>query len=238
MRHQAGQVGHLLFEVGVDRDPGAVVALVVVESRPGLVGDDLVDDRLCIGQRVGGANNVAQLAGERVDALLKALRWDLPGAAVGRHPLGQGPGATEHLVEAGMGGAIAIRIAPADVDVKVLPDLLDESDLLAGELAARAGQRTQVRGDEVGPLLREHRVAGQLGELGQQSVGLPGQLGRIGRGFVGDCPAQRGRTGVGVDVALLDAVEPQAQHEVFGNEVVGLHGVHANCHTVCHGEAE
>src|SRR5690606_12879116 len=86
---QPRQVGHLLLEVGVDRDRRAVVALVVVEARPRLVGDDLVDDGLGVRQRVGGADRVAQRAGERVDALLEALRRDLVGAAVGGHPLGQ-----------------------------------------------------------------------------------------------------------------------------------------------------
>jgi hypothetical protein len=59
MSHQPRQVRHLLLEVGVDGDGGAVVAEVVVEPRPRLVGDHLVGDGLGVGQRVFGAHAVA-----------------------------------------------------------------------------------------------------------------------------------------------------------------------------------
>ena len=41
----------------------------------------------------------------------QTVRRDLLGRAVGGHPLGQRPGAAEHLVDAGVGGAVALRVA-------------------------------------------------------------------------------------------------------------------------------
>ena len=68
-----------------------------------------------------------------------------------------------------------------------------------------------MRTDEVGALVGEATRAGGAGQFGQQPLGLPGQFGRLGRGLVGHGSAQRGITGEGVDVAFLDAVEPQTE---------------------------
>ncbi len=89
-----------------------------------------------------------------------------------------------------------------------------------------------MRADEVGALVGEARVAGHRGQFGQQAVGLAGQLGGLGRRLVGHGAAQRRIAGEGVDVALLDAVEAQAEHEVVADEGAGLHANHANCKTV------
>ena len=232
---QSRKIGHLLLEVGIDRHPRAVATLVVVESRPRFVGHHLVDDMLGIRQRVGDAHNIAQCAGKRVDTFLKALRRQFLTLAVGRDPLVQRTGTAEHLVEARMGGAVAIRGAGADLDVEVVAHLVDESDVLPGELACSARQRLQVRGNEPGPLLGEAgggmRVAGHLRQLAEQGLRADGERGRVRGGLIGDLPAQPGVAGEGVHVALLDAVEPQAEQEVFANEAVGLHTVHVNCNT-------
>ena len=54
-------------------------------------------------------------------------------------------------------------------------------------------------------------------------MGLAGQFGGVGRGFVGDLATQRGIAGEGVDVALFDAVEPQTEQQVFADQGAGLH---------------
>ena len=231
MGDQRGDVGHLRFDVGVDRHPGAVVPLVVVEARPRFVGDDLVDHGFGVGQRIGGADDVAQRAGEGADGVLQPLRRDLVRAAIGVHPLGQRAGSADHRVDARMRGAIAILVAPADRDVEVAVHLLDESDRLTGELAGRAHQCAQMRGDEVGPRFGEATRAGHLAHRTEQPPGLVGQIRRVGGGFVGYLAAQLRVAGVGVDVTGLDAVEPQAQQEVFTDQPVGLHDPHGNCNT-------
>ena len=48
--------------------------------------------------------------------------------------------------------AVSIGIALDDVDVEVLPNLFDEADVLAGELATGTRQRLQVGGQVVGAL--------------------------------------------------------------------------------------
>ena len=146
-----------------------------------------------------------------MDAFLEPLGRDLVGLAVRFHPFGQRTGAAEHLVDAGVGGAVALRITAADLDVEVVAHLVDEAHLLAGELARGELQGPQVRADEVGTLVGETPGARDVGQLGELSVRLPGQFGRLGRGFVGHRPAQFGIAGEGVDVAFLDTVEPQTE---------------------------
>ena len=157
MRHQAGKVGHLLLEIGIDGHRRAVVALVVVETRPRLVGHHLVDHGLGVGQRVGGPHDIAQGAGERADAVLETVRGYLVGPAVSLHPFDQPTGAAEHLVDAGVGGAVAIRFSPADLHVEVMAHLVDESDVLAGEAPTGAAKRPQMGGNEVRSLIGEPR---------------------------------------------------------------------------------
>ena len=74
-------------------------------------------------------------------------------------------------------------------------------------------------------------AAGHLRQFGEQALGLAGQLGRFGCGFVGHQPAQLRIAGEGVDVALGDPVEPQTEHQVVAYQGAGLHGNHANCKT-------
>lgn len=130
---------------------------------------------------------------------------------MGVHPFGQRPAAGEHLVDAGVGGAVALGVAAADLDVEVVAHLVDEADLLAGELARGDLQGPQVCADEVGALVGEACFARNLRQFGQQPVGLPHQVSRLRRGLVGDCAAQFGIAGERVDVAFLDTVEPQTE---------------------------
>ena len=134
--------------------------------------------RLGVGQRVLGAHPVAQRAGERVDALLESLRRDLLAGAVGLHPLGQRPASAQRRVDLAVRVAVPVDVALGDVDVEVLADLLDEADVLARELAARARQRLQVGGEVVGALGVE-TVGVRHG--GQQTLGGRWR-GRPGRG--------------------------------------------------------
>jgi hypothetical protein len=124
-----------------------------------------------------------------------------------------------------------MRVATADLHVEVVTHLIDESHLLAGELAARTGQCPQVGGDEVGTVVGESTGARDVRQGGEQTLGLGGQAGRIGCRLVGDLAAQPCVAGEGVDVAFLDPVEPQTEQQVLADEVVGLHGVHASCKT-------
>src|SRR5271166_7041878 len=114
----------LLHEVGVDGNPRAVTALVIVEPGPRLVRDDLVDDGLAVGQRVVGADPVAQRAGERLDALAKPLRWDFVRGPVGLHAGGQRARAPECRVEPGVSLAVTLGLTPADAHVEVVVNLV------------------------------------------------------------------------------------------------------------------
>ena len=163
VRDQPGQVGHLLLEVGVDGDGGAVVAEVVVEPRPRLVGDHLVGDGLGVGQRVFGAHAVAQRAGERVDGFLEPVGRDLLRRAVRLHSLGERSAAAQCVVELAVRLPIALRVALGDVHVEIRLHLVDEADVLARELPAGAGQRPQVGRDVVG--------AGRIEAVGVRHLG-------------------------------------------------------------------
>lgn len=70
-----------------------------------------------------------------------------------------------------------------------------------------------MRGDVVGPVTIQ-----VVGNLGQQPLGLPGQVCRVGCRFVGDLTAQRRVAREGVDIALLDPVEPQTEQQIFADE--------------------
>ena len=166
-----------------------------------------------------------------MNTFLEPGRRDLLGFAVGVHPLRQRTVTAEHLVQTRVGGAVALGVASADLDVEVVANLLDEPDVITRELACGAVQSAQMGADETGPLLGEPRTAGDARKCGQQPPGLGRQLGRLRRRFARDHSAQPVVAGEGVDVAVLDAVEPQTEQEVFTNQVVGLHGFHANCKT-------
>ncbi len=125
-----------------------------------------------------------------MDAFLEPVRRDLLGAAVGFHPLGQRAAAAEHLVEAGVCGAVTLWVAAADLHVEVVAHLLDEADGLAGELAPGAGQRPQVRADEVGALVGEAVGAGYQRQIGEQPLAWRDQIGRFGVRLVGHQAAQ------------------------------------------------
>ncbi|SHT27661.1 Uncharacterised protein [Mycobacteroides abscessus subsp. abscessus] len=83
VRDQGGHVVQVLLEVGVDRDRGAIIALVVVESRPRLIADHLVLHRLGVGQRKVRAHPVAQRAGEGVHTFPQPTRVDLLRPVIG-----------------------------------------------------------------------------------------------------------------------------------------------------------
>ena len=83
-------------------------------------------------------------------------------------------------------------------------------------------------GEIVGPGLVEAVVPRHLWQLGQQPLGLPGQVGGVGCRLGRHQAAQRGVSGKGVDVAFLDPVEAQTEQQVFADEDVGLHAVDAS----------
>ena len=85
-----------------------------------------------------------------------------------------------------------------------------------------------MRGDVVGPLGVEAVGAGQLGD---QPLGLAGQVGGVGRRLGRDDGPQRGIAGEGVDVALLDAVEPQTEEQILANDGGGVHALNRKCNT-------
>jgi hypothetical protein len=151
-----------------------------------------------------------------------------------RDAFGERTATTERLVHARVRGAVALGLAPADLDVEVGPDLRHETHVLAGESARRAGQRAQVCGDEVRPLLAEPTRMGHLTHVSPQPLGPAGQRGRVRRGLGGHLSAQCGIAGEGVDVALLDPVEAQPEFEVLPDQPVRLHDDHASCHTDPH----
>ena len=152
-----------------------------------------------------------------MNSLLDPVRRNLVGPAIGLHPLGQRAGTAEDGVDLGVGGAIAVLVAPADVDVEVGPNLLDEADIRTGEFAPGTFQRAQVGGNELRALISEGGGSGHRRQLAEQPPGRGGQLGRIGRGLVGHRSPQPRVPGERVDVALLDPVEPQTEHEVLAN---------------------
>ena len=67
----------------------------------------------------------------------------------------------------------------AIVDVEIVAHLVDEPDLFAGELAAGAGQRAQVRIDIGGTGVVEATRAGHLRQRIPQPRGLPGEFGGV-----------------------------------------------------------
>ena len=73
--------------------------------------------------------------------------------------------------------------------------------------------------------------ARHAGQLREQSVGLFGEVSRVGSRFGRDGLPQRRVAGERVDVAFLDPVEPQAEQQIFADEGAGIHGDHANCKT-------
>ena len=146
-----------------------------------------------------------------MDGLFETGGRDLLTAAVGVHPVGERAAAPDRFVELAVGVAVALRVTFGDVDVEVLPHLLDESDVFAGELAAGACERLQVCRQVVGP----GGVQTTAGHLREQSPGLARQIGRIGSGFVGDLPAQPRVAGERIDVTLLDPVEAQSEKQIF-----------------------
>ena len=59
-----------------------------------------------------------------MNALLQARGWDLLGAAVRLHAVGERSAATDRLVEPAMGLAVAVGVTLDDVDVEVVAHLL------------------------------------------------------------------------------------------------------------------
>ncbi len=141
----------MLIEIRVDCDRGPVAAEVVVEPGPRLVADDLVLHPLGLGQRVLGAHPVPQGAVERVDALGQSLRRDAVGGAVRLHPLGEGARSRQDGVHPAVRFAVGVGVRGLDPDVEVGRDLVDETDVVPGELAGRALERSEVRVEEARP---------------------------------------------------------------------------------------
>ena len=124
-----------------------------------------------------------------------------------------GAGHTERLGEVGVRLPVDLRIAQGDLDVEVVTHLVDESDVLPGELARRAFQRPQMRSDELDTVSRE-----TAGQFGAQFAGTPCELHRVrGRGVL-DLRTQRRITGERVDESFFEAIEGQSEAQVLGDE--------------------
>ncbi len=147
-----------------------------------------------------------------MDALLEAGRGNLLRRAVGLHAVSERSGATEGVVELGVRLPVAVGVALGDPDVEVGLHLVDEPDLLTREFVAGARQRPQVRPDE-----RRPRIVESRGEFGQQPLGLAGQVGGVRLRLGSDRALEGGVTGERVDVAFLDSVEAQSEHQVLGH---------------------
>jgi hypothetical protein len=147
-----------------------------------------------------------------VDGFLEPVRRDLFGRAIGRHALGERSAAAQGVVQLAVGLQVPLGIALGDVHVEIGLDLVDEADVLARELPACTGQRPQMARDVVAA-----RRIEVVRNLGQQTLGLDGQVGRIGRGLVLHLAAQVRVACVGVDVAFLDPVEAQTDQQIFAD---------------------
>ena len=77
-------------------------------------------------------------------------------------------------VEPGVSLPVAVDVALADVDVEVVVYLVDEADLLSGELASRAHQSSQVGPQIVGARLVKPLVARNFWQRCEQTLGLAG----------------------------------------------------------------
>ena len=115
--------------------------------------------------------------------------------------------------------AVVGLVAEFDVHIEVRRDLVDEADVVPGELSRRTLQRPQVHVEELRALVGERGRS----EFRAQRGGPAGQLPRIRRGRVLDLPAQLGVAGVGVDETLLEPVEGQPEQQILADQNVGLH---------------
>ena len=102
--------------------------------------------------------------------------------------------------------SIIVGVGGRDVDVEVGAHLVDESDGLAREFACRTFQCAQMRVDERRPIGGQTRR-----EFGSQTAGPVGQHGGVGGRTSRDLCAQCGVAGVGVDEALFETVEGEAE---------------------------
>ena len=218
VRHQPRQVRRQLLDVGIDGDRRAVIAEVVVEARPRLVGHHLVLNGFGVGKRILGADPVAQRAGERRDAFGQPLGRDFFAFAVRRHPVGQRTAATQRLVEPDMRPAVRLVVTLADTHVEVVVHLVDETDLLSGEFASPAFQRAQMRTHVVGALPIKPIAIRHIWQRIDQPAGLAHQVGRVGRGLGRHGVAQRRIAGEGVDVTRFDTVESQTEQQVLADQ--------------------
>jgi len=128
-----------------------------------------------------------------VNALLQPVGRDLFATSVGLHPVREWTTAAEGLVELPVRLQVLLGIALGDVHIEICLDLIDETDLLPGELTGGAGKGAQVSGDVIGTRLVElRRRRGHL-RAALSAGGRPGGPGRRGRGvgLVGDGLTQR-----------------------------------------------
>lgn len=116
--------------------------------------------------------------------------------------------------------AVVGLVAGCDVDVEVGAHLVDETDVVSGELAGRAFQRAQVHIEELGTFGRQTRPQ----QFGAQGQGPSREFARLRCRRVLDLSAQRRIAGEGVDETLLEPVEGQAEPQVIGNERMRFHG--------------
>ena len=218
VRDQVRQLAEPVRQVGVDRDPRAVVAQVVVEARPRLVGDDLVATVSTSGRPYWPRTRSRSALDSAWTAASQPVGRALLATAVRGVALGERAAAGQQRVELGVRGGVVGRVAEVDVDLEVAAHLVDEADRLAAHLPGGALQAGQLTAQEVG------RSAGRSGGVSSRS--RPRAWSRsccgVGAGSSSTCGADPRVAGVGVDEAGLQPVEAQPQPDVLEGEVERL----------------
>ena len=123
---------------------------------------------------------------------------------------------------------VLLGVPLGDVHVEIGLHLVDEADVLARELAAGAREGAQVGADEVGAGRSSPSTGGS--SASRRSAWRASSAGS-GAGSLSTCATQCGIAGEGVDVAFLDPVEPQTEHQIFTDQGGGVHALNANCKT-------
>ena len=143
---EVGERGGEHRQVGVDHDPAAQVAEVVVEARPRLVGDEVEVDVLALGQAEEPVGALAEVLGERVDGRAQLLDGHGLRLAPGDEALGERARAGQDLVEGAVGLLEDRLVDLAGPDAVAALDLVGERDVDPRQLLGRG-----VQADDLGP---------------------------------------------------------------------------------------
>ena len=199
--------------VCVDRDVATQATLVVVERRPGLVGDVVELHLLAVGQADKPLGAGAQVGPERLDDSRELVARERVPVAPGLVALSERAIAGERLLEDFVDGFEALFRHAFGRDAVAPLDLVDERDLLARK-AARDGLETKQLGAQPVPALflepvevldQRGRVAGDVGRR-EELLGVHALL-------------DLRRAEVRVDETVDVAAEPEAELEVALRDV-------------------